>query len=89
MKVNLNTATRSELMAVGFGLAAANGVIAQRERRPYTDVKELLRTYHIGEVTYQRVKDSVFVEKTKQCKHCGKPMNLEWLFCPYCGGKAE
>lgn len=66
MKVNLNTADWSELMAVGFGRAAANSVIAQRSRQPYTEVKELLRTWRVGEVTYQRVKDSVFVDEPEQ-----------------------
>ena len=69
MKVNLNTATASELMAVGFGRAAAESVIAYRTRHPYTEVPELLKTRHIGDVTYNRVRDSVFVvahPKTKE-----------------------
>ena len=61
MKVNLNTATVSELMAAGFGQAAAESVIAYRARRPYTEVPELLKTRHIGDVIYNRVRDSVFV----------------------------
>lgn len=69
MKVNLNTATVSELMDVGFGQAAAESVIAYRTRRPYTTVRELLKTRHIGEVTYYRVRDFVSVgvlSKTKE-----------------------
>jgi hypothetical protein len=61
MKVNLNTATVSELMAVGFGKAAAESVIAYRMRRLYTEVPELMKTRHVGEVTYYKVKDAVFV----------------------------
>jgi hypothetical protein len=69
MKVNLNTATVSELMAVGFGQAAAESVIAYRTRRLYTEVPELLKTRHIGDVIYNKVRDSVFVgapPKTKE-----------------------
>ena len=61
MKLDLNSATISELRAVGFGQAAAEGVIAYRTRRPYTEVPELLKTRHLGEKTYERVKDSVCV----------------------------
>jgi hypothetical protein len=60
MKVNLNTATVSELMAVGFGKAAAESVIAYRMRRLYTEVPELMKTRHVGEVMYHKVRDFVF-----------------------------
>ena len=83
MKVNLNTATISELRAVGFGQAAADGVVAFRERQPYKDVKELLMTRRIGNETYQKVKDSVYIGGT--CPNCGHDSDKEWLFCPYCG----
>jgi hypothetical protein len=68
MKVNLNTATVSELMAVGFGKAAAESVIAYRMRRLYTEVPELMKTRRVGEVTYCKVKDAVFVGRS----------NVEW-----------
>jgi hypothetical protein len=85
MKVNLNTATVSELMAVGFGKAAAESVIAYRTRHPYAEVPELLKTRHIGDVMYHKVRDFVFAGAVKQCPKCGEPLKMEWLFCPMCG----
>ena len=75
MKVDLNTATVSELMAVGFGRAAAESVIAYRTRHPYTEVPELLKTRHIGGVTYYRVRDSVFVGAPPNTKEGAKAMD--------------
>ena len=83
MKVNLNTATVSQLNAVGFGDTAAESVVAYRTRHPYKDVRELLKTRHVGEVTYQRVKDSVYVGEA--CPKCGYDLCEEWSFCPQCG----
>jgi hypothetical protein len=85
VKVNLNTATIPELMAVGLGRSAAESIIAYRTRHPYTDVAELLNTRHIGEVTYYKVKDSVFAGEVKRCTKCDEPLKQEWLFCPMCG----
>ena len=25
------------------------------------------------------------MEEEKNCKHCHKPLNMEFQFCPYCG----
>lgn len=83
MKVNLNTATVIELKEVGFGATAAESVITYRARHPYQDVRELLKTRHVGEVTYQRVKDSVYIGEA--CPKCGYGLCEEWLFCPKCG----
>ena len=75
MKVDLNTATVSELMAVGFGQAAAESVIAYRARRPYTEVPELLKTRHIGGVTYYKVIDFVFVGAPPEAKEGATTMD--------------
>lgn len=75
MKVNLNTATVSELMAVGFGRAAAESVIAYRTRHLYTEVPELLKTRHIGDVIYNEVRESVFVGTPLEAKEGATTMD--------------
>ena len=33
------------------------------------------------------VEPTPVVEQEKLCKHCGKPVNSDWVACPYCGKK--
>ena len=60
--VNLNTATVLELQRIaGFGRKAAECVVLYRKTRKFTEVSDLLKVRAIGKVTYEKLKDRVFV----------------------------
>ena len=61
--VNLNTATRDELMALpGIGEKKAQAIIDYRnEYGPFTDISEIMNVEGIGDGIYQAVKDDICV----------------------------
>ncbi|SFN30281.1 helix-hairpin-helix domain-containing protein [Proteiniclasticum ruminis] len=58
-KINLNTATREELMSVtGIGPSTADNILAYREETGrFTSVEDLLHVNRIGEKTLDKIRD--------------------------------
>lgn len=62
-RVNLNTATKEELMRVpGIGAAKADSILAYRnEHGNFSDVKDIMQITGIKEGIFEKIKDSVTV----------------------------
>lgn len=58
-KINLNTATREELMSVtGIGPSTADNILAYREKAgKFSSVEDLLQVDRIGEKTLEKLRD--------------------------------
>lgn len=58
-KINLNTATREELMSVtGIGPSTADNILAYREKTgKFSSVEDLLQVDRIGEKTLEKLRD--------------------------------
>ncbi|MCI9645977.1 MAG: hypothetical protein HFH40_04065 [Lachnospiraceae bacterium] len=63
-KVNLNTATESDLMALpGIGAAKAKSILAWREENGgFSQIEDLMKIQGIKEGVFSKIKDSVKVE---------------------------
>ena len=63
-KVNLNTATESDLMALpGIGVAKAKSILAWREENGgFSQIEDLMKIQGIKEGVFSKIKDSVKVE---------------------------
>ncbi len=63
-KVNLNTATESDLMALpGIGAAKAKSILAWREENGgFSQVEDLMKIQGIKEGVFSKIKDSIKVE---------------------------
>lgn len=63
MRVNLNTATASELMTLpGIGQTKADSILAYREKHgEFSSVEEIMNVDGIKEGVYNRIKDSIKV----------------------------
>ena len=60
--VNINTATRDQLMTLpGIGEATADAIIAYREETPFTSTQDITNVSGIGESKYNRIKDLICV----------------------------
>ena len=60
--VNINTATREQLMTLpGIGEATADAIIAYREETPFTSTQDITNVSGIGESKYNRIKDLICV----------------------------
>jgi competence protein ComEA len=60
--INLNTATKEELMSInGIGEVIAGRIIEYRELHPFGDIAELLDIKGIGEKVYAKIKPSITV----------------------------
>lgn len=60
--VNINTATRDQLMTLpGIGEATADAIIAYREDTPFTCIQDITNVSGIGESKFDRIKDLICV----------------------------
>lgn len=61
-KINLNTATKEQLMTLsGIGEAKANSIIAYRDVTPFTDIKDIMNIKGIGNSIFEKIKDYITV----------------------------
>ncbi len=62
-KININTATKSELMFLdGIGEKRAESIISYREQRPFQCIEEIMNVKGIGPKTYEKNKEIICVE---------------------------
>ena len=72
--VNLNTATRHELMLLpGVGPATAAKVVAYRARRKFARTSHLMRIKGIGKKTYARLRPFLTVDGETTLKAAPRP----------------
>lgn len=64
-KVNLNTATKEELLTLdGIGESYADRIIEYRQNNgPFQSPEEIMQVNGIGEKTYQKIKDRILVKQ--------------------------
>ena len=63
LKININTATKEELMLLsGIGENKAENIILYRERTPFSSVKDITKVSGIGEKIYKEIADKICVE---------------------------
>lgn len=61
-KVNINTASKSELMSLnGIGEQTANKIIEYRETIKFNDIEDLMNVSGIGASKYENIKDDICV----------------------------
>ena len=61
-KVNINTATKEELMLIpGIGESKANSIIEYRNNNSFSDISEIMNVSGIGESIYEKIKDYIEV----------------------------
>lgn len=62
-KVNINTASKAELMLLeNIGSKKADDIIAYRQRKPFEKPDDLMNVSGIGKKTYERIKDFICVK---------------------------
>jgi competence ComEA-like helix-hairpin-helix protein len=63
-KLNLNTATKEQLLAVGLTEGQALQVIAHRQKNgPFLQVEELLAVAQVNKQTFEKIHDRVTVDE--------------------------
>lgn len=61
-KVNINTATKEELMTLdGIGETTANKIITYRRTKRFLEIEDLMNVSGIGEAKFSKIKDSITV----------------------------
>jgi len=61
-KVNINTATRDELMTLsGVGEATADSIIEYRTSTPFSTIEEIMNVSGIGEAKFNKIRDFICV----------------------------
>lgn len=61
-KVNINTATKEELMTLsGIGAAKALAIIEYRKTNPFQKIEDIQKVSGIGESVYEKIKDSITI----------------------------
>lgn len=60
--VNINTASKSELMTLnGIGETRANAIIEYRSSNPFTSIEDIKKVKGIGEANFAKIKDYITV----------------------------
>lgn len=63
MKININTATKEELMLLsGIGENKAENIILYRQRTSFTSIQDITKVSGIGEKIYKEIADKICVE---------------------------
>lgn len=63
-KLNLNTATEAQLVAIGLTQSQALQIIAHREKNgPFLQVEELLAVAQMKKETFERIRNRVTVDE--------------------------
>lgn len=61
-QININTATKEELMTLnGIGEAKADAIISYREQTPFTKIEDIKNVSGIGDSIYEEIKDKITV----------------------------
>lgn len=65
--VNLNTASKEELMKIdGIGATKAQAIIDYREKTPFKTIEDLKKVKGFGDKTFEKVKDKISVETSQE-----------------------
>lgn len=65
--VNLNTASKEELMKIdGIGATKAQAIIDYREKTPFKTIEDLKKVKGFGDKTFEKVKDKINVETSQE-----------------------
>lgn len=79
-ELDLNKATKLELIRIaGFGARTAQYVQAYRSSRKFTSVEELLKVRSVGEKTYEKVRDRLYVEGQKGNSPVVDEQQRQWM----------
>ena len=61
-KININTATLSELMEIkGIGKTIANNIISYRNTNQFSKIEEIKNVSGIGDALYEKIKDFITI----------------------------
>ena len=62
-KVNINTASKSELQTLnGIGTVKSERIVNYRQDHAFENKKEILEVKGVGEKTYAKIKSKIYVE---------------------------
>ena len=60
--ININTADKEELKKLpGIGEAMAGNIIRYREKKPFTDITEIMNVEGIGQAKFDKIKDDICI----------------------------